>query len=692
MPGLVLLMKILIVTLSNLGDMILTFPVFQAIYSAYPLAMLDVISGEGGGMIFRDDPRIHQWIVYDKKMSLLKKWQFIRQIRSKQYDLIVDLRRSAIGFLGSAKKRNRYFSFVPKNQHRALKHLDALKGCLPAGAGLVPTRGVWLDGLIQNGRKHAGARHDVPLHDLQGDGPYIVAAVGSKSDVKKWPTEKYAELLWSLASERKASIVLIGDKNDVQDAEKVRSQISAFSARVRHVMPTLHDMTGKTDFHYLLPIVQKASLVITNDSAPLHLADSLGVPVLAIFGPTNPKKYGPRGKISAVISKNLFCQPCEKAQCRFHHECLKDLSVGEVRAKAIQLLEGNKRDEDYKILVIRLDRVGDLVLSLPAIQALRERFPQAKISLMARTYTRELLEGHPLIDEVIPYDYKKGGRHAFPLGYFYFLKEIKKRQFDAALILHPGIRSALIPFLCAIPKRVGYQDSHAWLLTHAAPDERSLGKKHESQYALDLAQVLTGQPFSPEPPKLYPDPAALWSLQKKTGVHPKQRFIAIHAGASCPSKRWPKENFRALIEQLFDEFPHDIVIVGGNEEKLLSGWIADGFKSRVLNLSGQMSLPELTALFSQCDLLVSNDSGPVHVAAAVGTPVISLFGRNQAGLGANRWKPLGEGHETIWKDVGCLVCLAHECTIGFECLKAIRVGEVMDATRKIISRTMAVKK
>jgi ADP-heptose:LPS heptosyltransferase len=108
-----------------------------------------------------------------------------------------------------------------------------------------------------------------------------------------------------------------------------------------------------------------------------------------------------------------------------------------------------------------------------------------------------------------------------------------------------------------------------------------------------------------------------------------------------------------------------------------------------LNLAGRLSVAELAALLARCRLLVSNDSGPVHVAAAVGTPVIAIFGRNQRGLSPRRWRPLGEGHAVLHKDVGCVTCLAHECDIGFQCLTALGVEEVYEAAVRALDRAEA---
>ena len=646
--------KILLVTLSNLGDVVLTLPVLQSLRSAYPKAEMHVMAGPGAAMAFESDKRIARFIPYKKK-TFAEKWQLLQQVRGERYDIIVDLRRSLIGFLGAAGKRNRYLDLPSQKMHRRARHLRALRGIAPVSNE---------ESFLKNAAS--------PVRSLTSAGQaVVVAAVGSKSDIKKWPAEHYARLLDRLASERSCRIILVGDGNDCADAEKVKKFMNSPS----------EDLTGHTDWTQLVTVIAQASLVVTNDSAPLHIADSLKVPVLALFGPTDPGKYGPRSGRSLSVSRKIFCSPCEKAQCRFNHECLKELSPDEVYAKAIQVLDDRTRKENFRILVIRLDRLGDLALTLPALDALRKQYPDASISLMTRPATKELLEGHPWLDEVIAYDYGKGGRHRFPLGYFRFLKEIIRRRFDVAFVLHPGVRSYLVPFLAHIPYRIGYRNKLSFLLTASAADERHRGTRHESEYALDVLRVF-GVPTPPGlEAKLFPPSLS----HEGASVTP---CIAVHAGSSCPSKRWMPERFEALGSRLLTEFPrHRLVIIGGQEEQELGRRLKEAWGERSADLTGKLSLKELAECLKRSELLISNDSGPVHVAAAVGTRVISLFSRNQAGLSPTRWRPLGKGHAVIQKDVGCVVCLAHKCPIEFECLKAISVDEVFTTAKQMLSKT-----
>jgi lipopolysaccharide heptosyltransferase II len=677
--------KILVVTLSNLGDVVLTLPVFEALASTFPGAELHGVVSDRAKEVFEGDPRIKRIIVYDKKSSWTAKLNFLKQIRRERYDWIIDLRRSLIGLLGRAKRRNSYLYFADRNLHRVQRHLLTLKnicGCSSSSkaAEWRPRREETV--LDSPAKKPAGSLEQENLScgavrcqdPLNPNTRTVVAAVGSKSDIKKWPAEYYSKLLDRLIETDGCRVILIGDKNDAKDSAKVREGMRQ----------SVTDLSGQTNFRELCAILREAHLVITNDSAPLHIADALKIPTLAIFGPTDPKKYGPRLAQSAAVHKTLFCAPCERAQCRYGHECMKELGVDEVYKKAVKILVGANNYSPLprtssNILVIRLDRIGDVVLSLPAIHALRERFPNASISLMVRPGITELVEGHPDIDEVIPYFYEKKGRHRFFLGYFRLMREIRKRGFDSALILHPSVRSHLLPFLAGIPERIGFDSQLPFLLTKKVPDLRNEGKKHESEYTLDVVNGRNAEAIHELPPRVGP---CLPVYEDEVPQIPEGRFIAIHPGASCPSKRWPIERFAELGKKIL---PRRMVIVGGVDEKKEGEFLKKELGAGVLDLTGQLNLKALAALLKKADVLVSNDSGPVHIAAAVGTRTLTIFGRNQAGLSAARWRALGEGHPMIQKDVGCVVCLAHRCTIDFECLRAVQVEEVFCALKEMLS-------
>lgn len=663
--------KILFITLSNLGDVILTLPTLQSLRSAYPEAVVDVVVGPGGKIVFEGDARIHKLTVYEKKGSWSRKYQELLKIRQEKYDMVVDLRRSLFGLLSGARYRNAYFQLLPsKNVHRAVRHRMSLGGL----ASLHYTRP------FLEGRPKSSAR---PEYDFLSEFPspsqkLVVVAPGSKSDLKKWPAPSYALLLDRLSLTQHCRVVLVGDKADIADAKMI--------AQAMTVKPI--NLCGQTDFAGLLDVIERADLVITNDSAPLHIADALRRPTLAIFGPTDPRKYGPRYRHSQVARRTLFCAPCEKAQCRYAHECMTQLGVDEVYTKALSILNDVNEQKNIRILVTRLDRIGDLVLSLPAIELIRYRFPNAYIAVMTRPATADLLQGHPSIDEVIPYYYENKGCHSSALGNIRFIREISKRGFDISFILHPSLRSYMVSFFAGIPYRVGFATKMPGLLTHPVADRRFEGTRHESEYTLD---VVRGFGLD-RPDKLIPKiffSAEHEAMAEKCLSGVSGTMIALHAGASCPSKRWPKERFAEAALEILRGCPEAyFVIVGGEAEKELGEYLQKTITRRVIDLTAKLSLKELAAVLARASLVISNDSGPVHIAAAVGARTLTIFGRSLPGLSTTRWKALGEGHAYIRKDVGCAVCLAHRCTIGFECLAAVSSREVAQKALSMLEQKL----
>lgn len=310
------------------------------------------------------------------------------------------------------------------------------------------------------------------------------------------------------------------------------------------------------------------------------------------------------------------------------------------------------------ILVVRTDRMGDVVLTTPALKALWEAYPDARISVLVRAYTKAIIDGNPYVDEVLIDD--RESTHGGLRGFWRLVSEIRKRKFDAAVIFHTKRRANLLCFLAGIPCRIGYKnDKFGFLLTDPVWDERHYGRKHEVQYCLDLIRHLAGVSsdiLSKSPDELAADlyvsispDAEAWvdELLKKTDALRNGRLIAVHPGASDPSKRWPEHLFMELMGQLFNRYKGTFILVGTEETSGVAKGIVSSVHGRVLDLTGKTDVSQLAGLLKRCDLLISNDSGPVHLAVGAGTPVVSIFTRNQPGINPSRWRPLGRKSRVV---------------------------------------------
>ena len=335
-----------------------------------------------------------------------------------------------------------------------------------------------------------------------------------------------------------------------------------------------------------------------------------------------------------------------------------------------------------KILISRTDRIGDVVLSTPVFSTIKAQYPNVHISAMVLKDTAPIVCGNPWIDEVIIFD--KKGKHKNWLHTFFFGLDLRNQKFDVAIHLHATNRVNVVSWAAGIPVRIGYQvlqgkhGKNDFLLTHKIKEQKWQGKKHEAEYNFDLLKFI-GVP-QPEHLKLY-FPLIQSDFNDLSRIAPTQslgdRYVVFHPSASCISKRWPPERLAQVADHLRSRYGILPVIIGEAEGAQHAQKMQNMMKGKSLNLSQKLSLGMLGWLLKRARLLISNDSGPVHLAAAVGTPVISIFGRNQPGLNPVRWRPISERSSYIHKDVGCVVCLAHKCEINFKCLTELLVDDVL---------------
>ncbi len=314
--------RILVITLSNIGDIILTTPVIRTLSKEFPGSRIDVMVGPNGKDIFDKDPRIFKLVIYDKNISIAGKRRLQLKLRKLKYDLVVDLRNTVFPFLLAPKYRTSPIQSFPKEiVHKKERHLYRL---VPFG----------INDLNEGSYIHITKEDENYVDDLLKmsavTDPIVVVSPGAKSHLKRWIVEGFAEVCDGLIGECAASIVFVGTGEDKEIVLSVASKM-----KNRH-----HNFVDKTNIRQLASLLKRASLLVTNDSAPMHLGCAVGAKVLAIFGPTDPRKYGPTGEFDAVMNKRLFCSPCEVAACKYGHECMKLISADEVLDRAKVMIEG----------------------------------------------------------------------------------------------------------------------------------------------------------------------------------------------------------------------------------------------------------------------------------------------------------------------------------------------------------------
>ncbi|HTY59954.1 MAG TPA: lipopolysaccharide heptosyltransferase II [Bacteroidota bacterium] len=328
------------------------------------------------------------------------------------------------------------------------------------------------------------------------------------------------------------------------------------------------------------------------------------------------------------------------------------------------------------ILVVQTAFAGDLVLTLPLIQLIHERYPETAITVLTVPAAGELLANHPAVTRVIVYD--KRGAQKGPAGLLRMAALLRLSAFDAAVIPHRSLRSALVCRLARIPVRIGFDISAgSFLLTHREPYVVT-----DSEPMRDLALAVPLGIPSPRPryPRLYPSDADRLSVDAfirssfgRDAVLHTPPCIAVAPGSVWNTKRWPERRFSELVRSLLTE-GWNVVLVGGAADRDLCARVRGPERDqRVADASGRFSLLESAELIGRCQALVSNDSAPVHLAVAMRVPVVAIFGPTLPSFGFAPTGPRDRVVETA--GLRCRPCSVHgsaRCPTGtFDCMGQI---------------------
>lgn len=307
--------------------------------------------------------------------------------------------------------------------------------------------------------------------------------------------------------------------------------------------------------------------------------------------------------------------------------------------------------EKYKvrnILFIRNDRFGEFLLNIPALRALKETFVQARLIAFVNPYVKELAQSIPYIDEVITWENKKDSI----LETISLVNLIRNKHIDIAIVSNPSKKFNICNYLAGIPIRVGYDRKWGFLLTHKMQDKKHLGQKHEIEYNLELVGLIGAKTndltLSLNIEDKLPEEFRKFNLEDQTNL------IALHPWTSDPIKQWPINNFFVLANRLIKDLKARLVVIGGKEEMSRSAEFCSKLDTQeLINLTGKTTLGQLATLLKKCSLLISGDSGPVHLACCVGTQVLAIFRNDLPGKSAKRWGPFGNNHIIIEKSLLC---------------------------------------
>jgi heptosyltransferase II len=335
---------------------------------------------------------------------------------------------------------------------------------------------------------------------------------------------------------------------------------------------------------------------------------------------------------------------------------------------------GSLHELSPKNIIVRMPNwIGDLVMATPVLTDLRKAYPEARLTAMCRTPLCDLLYEDPEIDELFCFSKVSGfGRHNEKRN---IIEKLRKGKYDLGILLTHSFSSAWWFWQGSVANRVGYEcNGRRLLLTYSIP----LHERIQNQHLVITYKTLLlplGIPLSDTSPRLFLKEKEIEDareLLQQHGISKEQLIVGINPGATYGSaKCWLPERFREVTQRLLREPNVSIVYFGDGATAQLVKEICHGLSPKVVNLAGLTSLRELACLISLCDVLLTNDSGPMHIADAVGTPIIALFGStNEIVTG-----PYRHG-KVIHKHVECSPCYQRTCPIDFRCMRRIEAEEV----------------
>ena len=339
------------------------------------------------------------------------------------------------------------------------------------------------------------------------------------------------------------------------------------------------------------------------------------------------------------------------------------------------------------ILVVQNSFLGDTVLTLPLLAEIKRRFPSSKLSVLCTPLGQELLSSHPAVDEILVDDKRKKDR-GWP-GLWRQAKRLESKGFTLALCPHKSFRSGLLLLLARIPHRIGFAQSKSFFLFHKRVHRDA--RRHDVERTLS---ILEGLGIRVEECQRALDLPVSVHLQgevaarlRSLGVTAASMLVGLHPGSVWPTKRWSAEGFARLIEQLKENYPCEVLLFGGPEDVEVIERVQALCGDRAVSLAGKISLRELPAALSLCSILITNDSGPMHIAVARGVPVVAIFCATTPSLG---FYPYSSKAVVVEKALTCRPCGSHggrRCPLGTEdCMRLVEPSQVLQAVEQLLDQ------
>jgi ADP-heptose:LPS heptosyltransferase len=664
--------NILAIRLDNTGDVVMLGPALRAIKSHSPAAKLTLLAAPAGSAAAPLLP----WV--DDVITWRATWQDLGHLPfdpSRESSLVELLRRrrfdAALVFTSFSQSphaaayaclqagiplragHSKEFGGavltdwqrgIPDDLHQVERNLRLVESL-----GFVSSERDLAVRISDNARQEA--REALVRAGIDHAHPVALVHPGASAAARRYPEERWAAVVGLL---RAAGLQVI-----VTGVKREREIVEIAAANAAMALVDAVSLEGYA------ALVEAASVVLCGNTLPMHLADATGTPVVVCYSGTDlESQWQPRITPSRLLRRPTPCAPCYRFTCPIGQPCL-DIPPSDVAAAALDLLDlpGNTvvrdtrqprpinrqlrpavPDRPQSIAIFQALGLGDLLCATPALEALRRRWLDARFTLIGQPWTHDLLGRIPAISEIIDFPGWPGiAETAASGGDPDALSRLQRQHFDIAIQFH-GSGPQSNAFIASLDANVT-----AGL---ALPGDESLSfslpwqpDQPEPSRWLDLTAAL-GAPRVPPRPILRPTPADEEGAVRLLATADDRRgpLIGLHAGAKDPRRRWPLDNFARLANLLADQAGATLVLTGGPGDRALTAAVQRRSGAPTLDLAGATSTGELAAVIARLDLLVTNDTGASHIAAAVGVPSLILFGPSPIA----RWAPMDrERHHPI---------------------------------------------
>ncbi len=620
-------MKILIVTKNWIGDVIFQSPAIQALRDHFPDAEIVCMAPPRCLEALRAHPAVDRLIEFDER-SAQRSWfarlRFVWQLRRETWDRAYLFHRSKTralllrlagvkALIGFGRGRRFLLTRAYPEPSAAVHHADQMLWLLRQDGIRVPQRAVYRFYYSQAARE--SALDLLRRHQLE-EGRFVCFHLGANWEPKRWPVSHFAALADLIEERFHCPVVVTGHAKD-------QALWTAFEKGVSkaRVIPLM----GKTSLEELAALLRRAAFFVTGDSGPMHIAAGAGARVLALFGPTDPRRTGPRGPGDSVVLDFVpegFQTPWYGTQMPQGGwlSRISPLKVLEAVAQKGWGCEMKPEGEEplscktamtaeerrvKKILWVTLSNIGDVILTTPVLRSLAGRFPEAEITAVAGPRARSVLEQSRPIRRIVTYN-KRGG----PLEQWRFLQELRRETYDLVV----DLRNTAIPFLVKTRRRSPLVRRH----TAVSMRDRHL-------------EVLSMMGICPGPMPVFEffhsgNAGTLEAKLSQKGISGSKGYVLLAPVAASGLKTWPLQGFETVLRRLLAVTADPVLIVGDQRERAMAESLTTVDPQRVVNLAGETTLPETAALVARARLIAANDSALMHLAFELGTPAVAVFG------------------------------------------------------------------